>query len=88
LPRLALPQLQLPWQKKQENKRSPVQAQRDELIALLLSSSDDGIATSRQQQTRASELVDALIDAGLPFEERLLGGGPWVVVYTRGSPQL
>lgn len=33
---------------------------------------------------RVGELVDVLADSGLPFKESSIGGGPWVVVYTRG----
>ncbi|CAL8463803.1 g3337 [Coccomyxa elongata] len=33
---------------------------------------------------RVSALVDTLLESNLPFKEKLLGGGPWQVVYTRG----
>ncbi|PNW75126.1 hypothetical protein CHLRE_12g513700v5 [Chlamydomonas reinhardtii] len=40
---------------------------------------------------RVNELLDELIaggDAGLPFDEAAIGGGPWVVRFTRGKPFL
>lgn len=91
LPRLSLPQFQLPWQPKAPPS-NPLQAERDELLSLLLgresSSERASAAGGRRREARASELVDALIASELPFDEARLGGGPWVVVYTRGAPQL
>jgi hypothetical protein len=63
-----------------------VAAEREELLALLLGGGGGGGAS--EARARAARLVDALAAAQLPFEESKLGGGPWVVVYTRGSPQL
>lgn len=52
-----------------------------ELLALLCSRSPD--------TERVSALVDDLeASAGLPFNEESLGGGPWIVRYTRGRPLL
>eukprot|EP00197_Chlamydomonas_leiostraca_P003291 CAMPEP_0202872366 /NCGR_PEP_ID=MMETSP1391-20130828/21038_1 /ASSEMBLY_ACC=CAM_ASM_000867 /TAXON_ID=1034604 /ORGANISM="Chlamydomonas leiostraca, Strain SAG 11-49" /LENGTH=173 /DNA_ID=CAMNT_0049553391 /DNA_START=105 /DNA_END=623 /DNA_ORIENTATION=+ len=48
--------------------------------ALLRALSDPG--ASRQE---VDVLLDELSDSQLPFREELLGGGPWRVVYTRGS---
>lgn len=64
----------------QSRSEPAVVAQRDELLQLLLQPS---LTPSDQQ--RASELVDALTHARVPFKEALLGGGPWVVreIYTR-----
>ena len=42
----------------------------------------------RERAARASALVDELLASRLPFDERLLGGGPWVVRFTKGAPQL
>jgi hypothetical protein len=67
----------------------PLAAQREELLELLLGpTSGSGSSTKERPQARASQLVDELMAAGLPFDEARLGGGPWVVVYTRGAPQL
>ncbi|GBF91172.1 metallo-dependent phosphatase [Raphidocelis subcapitata] len=92
LPRLAdlLPQLPwaLPGGRSTKGKPNPVAAERDELLELLLAGGGGGGAAASEARERASSLVDALAAAELPFNERLLGGGPWVVVYTRGSPQL
>ncbi|KAI8469863.1 MAG: hypothetical protein J3K34DRAFT_521872 [Monoraphidium minutum] len=81
----ALPKLQLPWARPAAPP-NPVQAERDELISLLLGGGGGGGGGGGA--ARASDLVDALIAAQLPFDEALLGGGPWVVAYTRGAPQL
>jgi hypothetical protein len=78
----AFPQLRLPWGPPAP--KNPVQAERDELLELLLGGGGGGGPASE----RASDLVDALLASELPFDEKLLGGGPWVVVYTRGAPQL
>lgn len=43
------------------------------------------------QARRVDELLDELLDASrdnLPFDEQLLGGGAWRVLFTRGSLQL
>lgn len=95
LDQLLPPNLQLPWLKAgsrgSKSNRNPVLAKRDELLSLLLDPRDSSSSSSssgKTQEARASELVDALIASELPFEESLLGGGPWVVVYTRGALQL
>jgi hypothetical protein len=99
LPQLRLDQLPLPpWlggQRGKASSRDPLQAQREELLDILVpraegaSGGRNGRAQQEQeQQARASELVDELMASGLPFQEARLGGGPWVVVYTRGAPQL
>lgn len=56
-------------------------ADRDELLQLLTEQASDPQTSQSQQQKqqRLSQLVDALAGAGGRFEERLLGGGPWVV---------
>lgn len=63
------------------SKQDPVKQQRRELLRLLVED------TQPDDQTVAT-LVQALIDAHVPFKESLLGGGPWVVRYTSGTPQL
>jgi hypothetical protein len=39
---------------------------------------------SRADAGRVGELVDVLLESRQPFDEALLGGGPWQVVWTRG----
>lgn len=97
-PPAALPRLDqlLPWLNQAgggSRRTNPFQAERDELLALLLGPDqpqlqNGGSSSSAAQQQRASQLVDALLASQQPFDESLLGGGPWVVVYTKGSLQL
>lgn len=51
--------------------RAAVKRQADELFQLLTLEGGDA--------ERISELVDTLMESQLPFQERLLGGGPWEV---------
>lgn len=85
---------------------NPYQAERDELLELLVagaegpddSSGGGGGSGGRARSSagrrdaarerRVSQLVDALLESRLPFEEARLGGGPWVVLYTKGALQL
>lgn len=48
---------------------------RDELLQLLTGQDDTGPS----QASRISELVEDLSSGGTPFDEKLLGGGPWQV---------
>jgi len=43
---------------------------------------------SSEALPEVSTLVDILAGTGLPFQEQRLGGGPWEVRYTKGTPQL
>jgi hypothetical protein len=59
---------------------SPVEQARNELLQL-------AAAGGATDGALAGALVDTLLESRVPFQERLLGGGAWQVVYTRG-PQL
>lgn len=48
---------------------------RDELLQLLTEQDEEGPS----QASRISELVEELSAGGTPFDEKLLGGGPWQV---------
>ncbi|KAF6254802.1 hypothetical protein COO60DRAFT_1634660 [Scenedesmus sp. NREL 46B-D3] len=57
----------------------------EELLQLLTTEQ----ASQQAASTRANELVEVLLSSeGLPFQEQLLGPGPWLVFFTKGSPQL
>ncbi len=60
--------------------RNEVKSARNELLNCI--SKDDA-----SKSARISELIDILIapENRPVFKEQLLGGGPWVVVYTRGA---
>lgn len=53
---------------------SKIQQARDELLEQIASGSRDG--------KKISQLVDTLVESGVPFKEAQLGGGPWVVGIT------
>eukprot|EP00798_Chlamydomonas_sp_ICE-L_P025109 gene25109-10750_t len=60
-------------------KPDPIKEARTELLQLLVSG---------QTGSRTSDLVDILSSTSLPFKENKLGGGRWIVLYTKGMPQL
>lgn len=49
--------------------------ERDELLRIISAAA----APTAQERQRAAQLVEQLAGASLPFNERQLGGGPWVV---------
>ncbi|KAG2453734.1 hypothetical protein HYH02_001945 [Chlamydomonas schloesseri] len=77
-------------------KESPEAAERKrlrqvsaELRELITAGEEEGQAAA--DLPRVNQLLDELIasgDAGLPFDEESIGGGPWVVRFTRGKPFL
>ncbi|KAL4519801.1 hypothetical protein Ndes2526B_g01631 [Nannochloris sp. 'desiccata'] len=63
----------------QFNARSEAKSARNELLSCI--AKDDAAKSAR-----ISELIDILISPeNRRFDEKLLGGGPWQVVYTRGA---
>lgn len=58
--------------------RDPCAAAAREVRQLVLSGEADG--------RRLGELLDVLLGAQVPFKERLIGGGPWVVVRPLPAP--
>lgn len=66
--------------KRAEEPPSRISVARNELLDELTSASPD--------TQFVEELVQELAASGLPFKEDLLGGGPWVVRYTKGQPLL
>jgi len=57
-------------------RQASLKARNELLQCLKLDSNDNKI--------RISQIVAQLVSTGSPFDERLLGGGPWMVVYTEG----
>lgn len=69
---------------KQKSRSNPLA---DELLQLLTADSGEGSSSAVRQR------IDTLLNElqaleGLQFDEQLLQGGPWRVLYTRGTPQL
>ncbi|KAK9826161.1 hypothetical protein WJX81_002496 [Elliptochloris bilobata] len=56
--------------------RQRISPARTELMSL--------VAEGSRDLARARQLVDALIAERVPFDESLLGGGPWQVVFSSG----
>uniref|UniRef100_A0A383WJ09 Plastid lipid-associated protein/fibrillin conserved domain-containing protein n=1 Tax=Tetradesmus obliquus TaxID=3088 RepID=A0A383WJ09_TETOB len=70
---------------KDRQKRAKYTAAAEELLQLLTTQQ----ASQQAANARANELVEVLLTCeGLPFQEQLLGPGPWLVFFTKGSPQL